>query len=824
MPLASASLLRIFGIDESAAPANAELEFSFTNLPQSGAVFVFIGGILALIWLSFWLYRREKSEAGKWSRRALAFVRVAVFTVLFLVLLGPAMTYTQSLSRQPVIALLRDASHSMATVDEFQDEDARAAAASLVSNPETTTRSELVDVALLGEDAQVLQAIAKKGRVRYLDFGSSVTNAEVAEADDTEGNSADEEAMRLPSPLEPKSPITDLASAIEEGLRDKLTSAVVLVTDGQHNSAESVDGAIADAAKRGVPVFAAGVGDPVKPQNITVTELYADPQVWKGDPFEVQAKIFAQGLEGEEATAQLVRFSDPAESAETDLLEDGEVLDETSVLLPEDGAPTPLIFTHQSSNPGTSFLGIRILPLEAESTAIDNAPQQPIAVEVLDDRAKVLLVSGTASWEFRALTRFLLREETIDLSTWLQGIDIEMPQRGNSLIRTLPSSRDSLFQYDVVLLLDPSPLDFSAEWIELLEEFVESHAGGLLYMPGPIYSGSFLRDPRTADITGLLPVDLGDVGDMEVAALLASNTREWPLEVLPSNLDHPLMRFFADREQNEAIWSELPGVYWSFPAQSERPGARTLIEHSDPSLRVDEDARPLVVSGYFGGGRTVFLGIDGTWRWRTAGDDAEFFHRFWVQAIRYLAEGRALAGKRRGSIEADRSRYLIGDRVQLTARLRQATFEPWKAESVPASLSVPGRDPTDLSFSPVPNDPGTFQANITADEIGEYKVTITLEDGDAITFDTRFRAELPIRESRDTWLDEELLTRLTEETGGKYFRINELDELVSALPNRIRRLETRSQPIPLWDTNRILFLLVGLLGIEWALRKRMKML
>ncbi|MEM9479387.1 MAG: hypothetical protein AAGA58_07020 [Verrucomicrobiota bacterium] len=824
MPLASASLLQIFGIDESAAPANAELEFSFTHLPQSWAVFVFIGGLVALVWLSFWLYRREKTEAGQWSRRFLAVIRVAVFALLLLVLLGPALTYTQSLSRQPVIALLRDASHSMSTIDEFRDEDARAAAASLVAEPEATPRSELIDTALLGRDGEVLRKISEKGRIRYLDFGANVANSEVSQDPKNEEAESDGEVFPVPSSLKPSSPVTDLASAVEEGLRDKLTSAVVLVTDGQHNGVASMDKAIASAARRGVPVFAAGVGDPVRPQNITVADLYADPQTWKDDPFEIRTKVFAQGLEGEEVTAQLVSLPDPAETVEMNPLEDGMVLEETTFFLPEDGAPYPLVFTHQASEPGTVFLGIRISPLDSESTKLDNAPQQPVAVEVLDDRARVLLVAGTANWEFRALTRFLLREETIDISTWLQDIDVEMPQRGNSIIRTLPSSREDLFQYDVVLFLDPSPVDFSEEWMELLEEFVESHAGGVLYMPGPIFSGSFLRDPRTASLTKILPVDLGDIGDMEVAALLASNTREWPLEILPSNLDHPLMRFFAERERNESIWAKVPGVFWSFPAQSEKPGARTLIEHSDPSLRVDEDARPLVVTGYYGGGRTVFLGIDGTWRWRTLGDDAEYFHRFWVQAIRYLAEGRALAGKRRGSLEADRSRYLIGDRVQLTARLRQATFEPWKSESVTGALTVPGQDSVDLSFSPVPNEPGTYQANLTADRTGEYKVAITLEDGEEVTVDARFRAELPIRETRDTWLDETLLTRVAEETGGKYFQIHQLEELVAALPNRIRRLETRSQPIPLWDTNRILFLLVGLLGIEWALRKRLKML
>ena len=68
-----------------------------------------------------------------------------------------------------------------------------------------------------------------------------------------------------------------------------------------------------------------------------------------------------------------------------------------------------------------------------------------------------------------------------------------------------------------------------------------------------------------------------------------------------------------------------------------------------------------------------------------------------------------------------------------------------------------------LQFSAVPNEPGTFQASVAAETSGEYRVAITLEDGEQVTIDTRFRAELPIRETRDTWLDRDLLQRIAKE-------------------------------------------------------------
>jgi hypothetical protein len=61
-------------------------------------------------------------------------------------------------------------------------------------------------------------------------------------------------------------------------------------------------------------------------------------------------------------------------------------------------------------------------------------------------------------------------------------------------------------------------------------------------------------------------------------------------------------------------------------------------------------------------------------------------------------------------------------------------------------------------------------------------------------------------------------------TGGQYFDIDQTGQLAASLPDRIRRLELRSPPMPVWDTNRVLILIAVLLSLEWALRKRFKLL
>ena len=345
-------------------------------------------------------------------------------------------------------------------------------------------------------------------------------------------------------------------------------------------------------------------------------------------------------------------------------------------------------------------------------------------------------------------------------------------------------------------------------------------------MPGPVFGGKFLTGAQTAEISELLPVKLGDVGSMEVDGLLSSNDREWPLAIVAANTDQPIMRFYNDPQKTLIQWKKLPGTYWSFPALEPKPATRVLIEHSDPTLRRKEVARPLLVTGQYGSGRTTYLGFDGTWRWRTKGLDAEFFKRFWIQTTRYLVEGRSLAGKRRGMIETERFRYQIGDRIKINARLKEQNFEWLIAEEVKGQLILPGEDPSEITFAPLKGQPGFYEATIVASKEGSHSVLVELsgEGEEKVKIDSNFTVTLPLKEIRDTWLDRNKLMGLAKLSGTTYLNPDNLQGLPSKIPDMTRKLAFESPPFPLWD-NRILFIiLVALLTLEWSLRKKYKLL
>ena len=72
-------------------------------------------------------------------------------------------------------------------------------------------------------------------------------------------------------------------------------------------------------------------------------------------------------------------------------------------------------------------------------------------------RTRVLLISSLPGWEYRYLSQAFTRDESIDISCWLQSAEKGRKQAGNTPIASLPETADALSEFDVVLLFDPDP-------------------------------------------------------------------------------------------------------------------------------------------------------------------------------------------------------------------------------------------------------------------------------------------------------------------------------------------------------------------------------
>ena len=835
-------------------------QLQWLNLPESWGAFLLIAIIGLIIFAVFWLYRRENNTCPQPVKVVLACLRLAVLLMLVAMLLRPSMFYQQVNEIKPNIDLVRDSSLSFARGDKYRDKEhvKQLAESTGLDATEiadgTVSRSTILNNAI--KDSKWLEKIRDKGALQVIDFSDGTSAVAVVPAiieSNVESNERDQEAegetenqqsppgdsaggsqlIRNTVPeLEPKGLGTDIWQALRESLDDVANlSAIVLISDGQHNGSEDPIEMALRASSMEIPIHVVGIGDPNPPRNISITEVFVRDKAYPDEPFEVEALLQSTSSSEPSGNQQInVDLVEQQINDRTGKPGNERIVQSKSISLPDGGGRIRLDFDHTVNQPGRYVYTVRTEVVANETDQTDNSLQSG-ELEVVDDQVKVLLISGLPSWDYQQVQRLLQRDQTISLSCWLQSMDQSRPQEGNEPISRLPRSIGELGQYNVIIMMDPNPEEFDAQWIEDLKVFCKNKAGGLLYMAGPHFTGEFVTLNRLQGIRSILPVRLGDsqyIASSDALAFASENSLAAML-LVKHNLDHPVLSFHADPAENESRWASMPGIYWSFPALAGKPTARVLMERGD---QVGAEGNiPLIATGRYGAGTVLYLGFPGTWRWRPAGLQAQFFDRFWIQVVRFLIENRSLQGSRRGFVDTDKTEYELGERIVFVSKILDAQFMPATEESVTVQIANDDGRSQKVDLQLLPGNTGQYQGSIIASRTGTYRGQIEIQgnESDELVEPISYRVVAPKVESSSFWLNEKLLKEIAAKSGGKYFKISEIKELPDVLPARVQRVSFKSPAKPVWDWNQAFrffafFLPVVLLTAEWAIRKWYKLL
>jgi hypothetical protein len=760
-----------------------------------------------------WLYRHEgRRGASAGARMLLAALRAAVIVAFAVIWLEPVRaTYWQRVHPSYTVVLV-DRSASMGLIDRYRDPETRQRVTRFLKDHpgddltvDGVPRIALAEHLLTTDDRSFVRALQRRNEVRVFDFAERLRNDEA-------------ESARPPADARHMAdgPATDVGRALRgavEALGGATVAGVVLLSDGAVNRGEPPAAIAAYAAARDIPVYAVGIGDPAEPVNVRVLACEAPGVVFVKDPFEITAR-----LSGYVPGAEPIRVSlheSAAEGGAERLLETKEIT------LPADGEEVDVKFTRSVEQPGRSRYRVEAAAVPTETLLDDNSASTTVAVR--DNKLRVLLVAGAPSWHYRYVSRLLERDPTFDLSCWLQSAGVEAVRDGNTIIDHLPAEASELFAYDAVLLLDPDPSGWPVGWDRMVQQLVSEHGGGMLYAAARLFTQRLVHEPTAAGVVEILPVEVGTDSDLVLNQLGLFQQKAWPVIVPPDALDHPIMRQSLNRAENAQIWSLLGEVYWHFPVTRAKPVATVLMRHADPRMANSYGRHVLLAAQAVGMGRTAFLGFDSTWRWRRFGP--RYFDRFWVQLVRYLGEGKLLAGRSRATLRADRDRYELGDVVSLSMRLLDADYRPVEQPEVEVAVTAEDGTTQQVKLVGEPDRPGWFKGRFAPGETGTYRAVFEhapeVEEAPAAVFTV---STPDIERDRPRMNEAALRTISSGSAGGRYVPISEAMQIPELIEDRHREETVRSTPVSIWDRWWTLVLLVGLLGAEWAFRKRSNLL
>jgi hypothetical protein len=753
--------------------------------------------VLGCAGLIVWLYRREGQVAIGY-KMMLAALRITL--VLLAVFMLSEAVLSIERTGLPSFVVMVDDSASGLVADQYANPKVKAAAAELAGTAEPS-RLAVAQGFVAQDGGKILRELQKQNKVRlYLVSTAARLLADVDKPEDVEPALA---KLR-------KAEATGGQTRLGKGVRDVLTelrgappSAIVLLTDGQTTEGETLAKAAEFAARKGVPIYPIGLGDPEPARDLELTELLVDDFVFVDDLVRFQAKLLSRGFAGQEVVVRLLErdkdSKDPKAARE---------IEQVRVKAPPDGQPQKVEIGHRPRQVGDITYILEVEPRPRELQAENNRIEKTIGVR--KEKLKVLFVESEPRYEYRYLKNYLEREETIDLSVVLLSSDPEYSEQDRSALPTFPAAKAELFAYDVVLMGDADPSFLSASQMQNLVEFATEKGGGILFIAGENF------DPlsyKGTPLEVLLPIELAEARNpTAVGAAIAAFRPELTAEGRSS----PLFRFVDDEAASAQIWLELPELFWFFEAPRKKPAALVLAEH--PTLAGPEGKLPIILYQFAGAGKTMFNAVDDTWRWRFRVGD-RYFGRFWIQTIRFLARSKLL-GQKQAEVQTDRRRYQRNQPVQIRVRFPNAGLAPAGGE-VNVQVERKGRGPQRLTLKLSPGSRNLFEGAMPQAAEGEYVVRLLpppVLEGPSPT--ATFRVDPPAGELERVQMNEPEMIRAATITGGKFYTPATASSLLADLPKPQKVPLDTDPPVPLWNTWPVLVLFLVVVTAEWALRKR----
>lgn len=737
-------------------------------------LFLFV--VFAVVWVVS-IYLREATSAGRSRRLFLAGVRLAIVALIVGMISGVELAIDRT--GLPFLVLMVDDSESMRSRDSGPSAGAT-----------TPTRLEQAKEWLGRDNGRALLELLSKHKIQLhaVSTGPRLLATAVAPEDipgllaALGGLKGDGSASRLGGSLR----------TVLNQLRGTPPSSMVFVTDGVNTEGESLGSAAQYAARKNIPVFPVGIGEPGTTRDLDLRDLLVDNTVFVDDTVTFEAKLLGRGFDGEEVAVRLGRKNEPA------------ALDIQKYKVPKDGAPLKIRLTHRPTEPGMVDYVLEVEPRPREIRKDNNRIERQITV--LKEKIRVLYVESYPRYEFRFLKSLLEREATVELGVILLDADPEYVQQDRAAVGYFPTTKKDLFEQDVVILGDIAPSVFSQAQLELLRDFVRAKGGGLIFLSGRHFAPGSFRDSLLAD---LLPVVVGSAASRESAG--PPVVPRWTLEGRAS----PMFRFQPDEQDNERVFKSLAPIPWFARVEKAKPGAQVLLEAPGEGRAPPV---PLVASQFFGAGRTYYQGFDSTWRWRHRVED-RYFSRYWVQVVRFVSRSKLLGKNRAAELLVDRRSYRRGEPVQFRVRFLDEAQVPRGQDSVAITVEHPQQASRELALKPLPGHPEVFEGVFAPSRDGAYRARLTSPVVEGTPLPVEFAILPPPGELDHVEMNEAELKQLAEATGGEYFRVADADGLWSRLPAGRRVALHTDPPIPLWNTWPVLATFIGLLLVEWVMRK-----
>lgn len=719
---------------------------------------VWLLALLSLIFaagLGWWMWQSKPT----WNRirsGMLWMLQAAAACTLLLMLWQPALSVSALKPQQNIVAVVVDNSSSMKRTDS------------------DGTRLEAAKKLL---DSGLLKDLEKRFQVRLYTIDQGLHR--IAKTDAVTGDS----------------PVSKLGDGLKQLTAESSglpVGAVLLLSDGA-DSAGGIDRqTITDIRSQRIPVHTIGFGKEQLTKDLEIRNVDVPLRALSDARLSAVVRLRNRGYAGQKTRIEI--------------REETKILASKDVTLGKDGQEQTESLLFSAGIAGARHLSVGLKLMDGEENQANNTMSRFVVVE--GRKPRVLYIEGEPRWEFKFIRRAVEEDRSLQLVTMLRVTQNKILRQGGANAKELeagfPSTAEELFQYDGLIIGSVDAGYFSLTQQELIRQFADRRGGGVLFLGGR----SSLSDGGY-DKTGMAEM-------MPVTLLAAKGTFERELaipSVTPSGRDSMVLRLVEDPDKNVERWKTMPKLADFQATGKAKPGAVVLAEMSTP-----KGVFPLLAVQNYGRGRVAVFATSGSWRWQMTQPKEDTTHElFWQQLLRWVSSAT------QGQIVATTPNPLLADDGKLPIRVdvREKNYLPVADAEVTARVMGPQGVAAQVKLTPDPVLPGVYVGEWNAPVVGDYVAEVeAMRNGQKIGSDALlFRREDGVTENFYSEQNRELLEKLSEETGGRYWKPEDAKKLPTEISFSEAGVTTR-ETYDLWNMPFFFLLLLALRTSEWLLRRK----
>lgn len=693
-------------------------------------------------------------------RRAwLVALRAAALLLLIAAVLRPVRVVPPASARDRVVPVLVDVSRSMRVADAqgpARLQRAIAAAGHLVTALEASVRPEVWA------------------------FGDGASRAALGDLQASAGRSDLRGALRI----------------VADHYRGRPLGGIVVVSDGGDTSPNE---ASVDLA---VPVFTVGIGEPHITRDREILAMTAGEPRLADSTVDVHVSAVSTGF--------------GTQPLELTLTANGRPVDVRRVPV-SDGAPVSAAFT-VSPDPKVPTVYRVDLPVAPGETAAENNTRS-VLVEPPGRPRRLLLVEGAPGYEHTFLKRALAHDSSLDVDSVIRKGQTDdghptffvqaAASRAGALAAGYPRTRADLFTYDAIVFGNVEAAFFTHEQLEATAAFVAARGGGLLVLGGRSFEREGLAGTPLDEV---LPVDMADRRAVVARASGDVQAASSSVQLTNDGAEHPATRIGASSDDARRRWAALPALAAVTLVGGPRAGAQVLA-----TAGAFADPRPLVTVQRYGQGRAMVFAGEASWRWRMMLPAADTtYDTIWRQMARWLTRGAvgpvsvvALGSPSPGTAET------------VSVLVRDRDYAPVGDAEVQLVVTAPGGDERRLTATLADAPDGRYEVPVRFTDAGVYRLAADARRGsDVLGAGERVvLAGGADPEMADPRLNEAVLQRLAERSGGLYVRPDAVDDIPPRLVGAAR-VDGPPELVDVWHGAWSLLVVIGILAAEWTLRRK----